>query len=100
MWQVIAIGIECIVALYLTCVALRNINILKEKENNAEIKTLQDLRKQDQLNNMHILNVSNKVILALQRIEDITTENYSSNKKVEDIKKELLSFKQQLKRKI
>ena len=97
MWQAIVIGIEFIVMLYLICIALNKSVILKEKENNAEIKSLQDLRKQDQLNSIHILNVSNKLNITLQRIENITTENYSSEKKVEDIKKELSSLKQQLK---
>lgn len=97
MWQAVIIGIEFIVILYLICIAINKSIVLKEKENNAEIKSLQDLRKQDQLNSIHILNVSNKLNITLQRIENITTENYSNDKKVEDIKKELSSLKQQLK---
>ena len=96
MWYVIAIGLELIVILYLICIALNKSIALKEKENNAEIKSLKDLRQQDQLNSIHILNVSNKLNITLQRIENITTENYSSEKKIEDIKKELSSLKQRL----
>ena len=106
MWYVIAIGLELIVILYLICIALNKSIALKEKENNAEIKSLRDLRQQDQRNYVRILKVNEKIDLERIHLKgqlgDIKTwvNREDTDAEVRQKIKELLFFKQQLKRKI